>query len=417
MRSETRRLAHNTVLLYILAFSSQLLSIVTIPYQTRVVGPSWFGVVGMTVSVMGFVAIALDFGFLLSATRRVAEERDDRSALCGILTTVSVAKGILSICIGVVLAAVVLLVDSFREHAALFSLYFFAYAVNAFLPDYLYRGMENMRTITIRTVGVRVFFTVLVFVFLRTPEDVLVLPVLLLLGNALAVLFSFVDLRRRYGLWFQCSSISDVGATMRESLPFFVSRSAATAYQSLNAVLLGAMYPGQPSVGYFSAADKILNVAKSASSPVADSLFPYMVKHRNYRLCLKILVASVPLLLAIGVGAFVFAGELCAFLFGEAYYGTGVLLRCLLPALMVIFPTYIICFPVLVPMGLSKQANRSTLVGAGVQLVLLVLLFASGHFSAASLCVAASISEVSVFLYRLGVMVIHRDLMEVPQRS
>lgn len=413
MKSETSRLARNTAFLYLLAFSSQLLNVVTIPYQTRVLGPSWYGVVGMAVGVMGFVTIFLDFGFLLSATRRVAEEREDPSALRRILTAVTLAKGILAVVAGAILAIVVAAVDSFSEHALLFALYFAAYAVNAFLPDYLYRGIEDMKTITLRTVGVRVLFTVLVFVFLRSPADVLALPLLLLVGNALAVAYSFVDLRKRFGVSPCPVSWGDVRHTMVESFPFFASRSAATAYQSLNAVLLGALYPGQPSVGFFSAADKILNVAKSASSPVADSLFPYMVKSKNYRLCFKVLLASLPILLVVGATVLFFADDLCALLFGEEYRAAGILLRCLLPALLVIFPTYVVCFPILVPMGLSRQANRSTLVGAVVQIVLLLLLLASGWFNAMTLCVAASISEVTVFLYRVGTVLAHRDRLRL----
>ena len=82
-----------------------------------------------------------------------------------------------------------------------------------------------------------------------------------------------------------------------------------------------------------------------------------------------------------------------------------------MPAIVVIFPTYVLCFPMLVPMGLSSYANRSNVIGAIVQVVLVGGLFATGAFGAATLCIAASISEVSVFLYRFWAVWSHRKLM------
>ena len=87
------------------------------------------------------------------------------------------------------------------------------------------------------------------------------------------------------------------------------------------------------------------------------------------------------------------------------------LLRCLMPAITVIFPTYVLCFPMLVPMGLSSLANRSNVIGAVVQVVLVVVLVVTGTFSAPTLCLAASVSEVSVFLFRLWAVISNRHLL------
>lgn len=412
MRSDTKRLARNTILLYILVFSSQILNVITIPYQTRVLGPSVYGIVGFIVGLMGLVTIILDFGFLLSATKEVSENRDDVRILNKVLTSVSCVKLILLITVFFAIIPVGCLTEDSRRHMGLLLLYCSAYAVNAFLPDYVYRGLEDMKIVTLRTVGVRVFFTVLVFVFLKGPETVFVLPLLLLIGNMVAVAFSYLDLWRRYGVRFVRVGFVDIRDAMKDSAPFFFSRSAASAYQTLNVVILGAVLPGQVSVGFYSAAEKFLGLTRSASSPIADSLYPYMVRNKDYRLCVRILLASAPVLLILGIVLFLFADPICAFAFGEEYRGAGVLLRCLLPAILVIFPTYIVCFPILVPMGLSQQANRSSVLGAIIQLALLAALFASDAFSAVSLCIAASISEVAVFAYRLGTMLKHRERMK-----
>ena len=353
---------------------------------------------------MGFVVIVLDFGFLLSATKSVSEKRDDPAGLSELLTAVTFGKAVIASALLVLTLIACYMIPALGEHWELTAFYFIAYAAGSFLPDYMYRGLEDMKAITVRTVSVRVFCVGLTFAFLHGPEDVLVLPFLLFIGNAVAVWYSFFDLSRRCGIRLSTIGFQASRSAMKASFPFFASRFASTAYQSLNAVLLGTVFPGSPVVGFYTSADKFLSLAKTASSPIADSLFPYMTRNKNFALCKKLLLGLIPLLAIFGCLVFTFSSDLCSFVFGREYYEAGELLRCLLPAMLVIPPTYIICFPMLVPMGLSRYANLSTFVGAFIQLAAIVLLFVAGAFTAKNLCLAASLSEVSVFVYRVVVM-------------
>ena len=103
IKAQDKILFSNTVFLYILTFSSQFFSFLTVPYLTRVLGPSVYGKVGIAVAYMAYVQIILDFGFILSATQRVVENRDDNNKLGQILTAVTVVKVVLSIILTVVL--------------------------------------------------------------------------------------------------------------------------------------------------------------------------------------------------------------------------------------------------------------------------------------------------------------------------
>ena len=407
-----KKLAKNTIYLYALTFSSQLISLLTIPYQTRVLSPDIYGIVSLFIGVMVVVSLVINFGFLYSATEDVALSAADRGALCSIYSAVFCAKGLLALLLAVPIFAAAAFVDVIRSNASLFFLYYLSYVFGALLPDYLYRGLELMKAITIRTVAIRLFSAVLIFVFLKSPQDVLILPMSLLLGNSGALVACFQYDRKILDIKFCRISAQDIFKTLKRGLPFFVSRIASTVYQTGNVIVVGLLYPGQSQVGWYSASDKVLTVVKQVSAPVADSIYPYMIKKRDYRLSIKVMLAAVPLIL-LGCGLlFLYAEPVCAFAFGEDYAASGNVLRCLLPAMAVIFPTYIICFPVLVPMGLSKQANTSNVVGMVSQILLLVVLFIAGHLNVYTVCLSASASEVLVFLYRLGTMIRYRDRMK-----
>lgn len=410
---EKSSLIKNTVYLYLLTFSSQAISLLTVPYQTRVLSPETYGIIGYIVSLMTILSLIVNFGFLYSATQSVTKNHNNRRTLSAVYTDVFLIKVLL----GIISFPAFLLVGALSlktvNNIAVFVLYYLAYWAGALLPDYLYRGLEKMKTITLRTVCIRMFSAISILLLMKSEEDVVIMPLSLLICNIAALVFSFRYDRYGLGISFIKTNPGEIITTAKESLPFFVSRIASTVYQGLNAVVLGSVYPGQAAVGWYSAADKGLSVIKQVSSPVADSLYPYMIRTKDYKSAIRILlIAAIPITM-LCIFIWFEADQICALVFGESYGGTGDVLRCMIPAIAVIFPTYIVCFPILVPMGLSEYANKSNVVGLVVQVASLVLLFATAQFNVYTLTLAASLSESVVFLYRLSIMIKYRDRMKL----
>ena len=171
-------------------------------------------------------------------------------------------------------------------------------------------------------------------------------------------------------------------------------------------------FSGQKVVGYYTSADKIVSISKSVSSPIADSLYPYMLKNKNYTLIKKILLIYLGFAVLLAPIVFIFAEKISVILFGVGYESVGNIVRCLLPTLLVIFPTYIICFPVLNPLGLSNYANMSNIFGAVLQILLLLLLILFNQINIYTICISSSITETSVFVFRLVIWIKNRHLIK-----
>ena len=106
----------------------------------------------------------------------------------------------------------------------------------------------------------------------------------------------------------------------------------------------------------------------------------------------------------------IFAEPLCVFAFGKEYAGAGNVLRLLLPIAWVILPTYIIAFPVMSPLGLVKYANRSNIIGMFIQISGLIILKFVGVLNVYTICGLTSLTEVSVFVYRLLTVMLRKKL-------
>ncbi|MBC6315241.1 oligosaccharide flippase family protein [Listeria grandensis] len=400
--TKKKRLLHNTLFLYALTFSGYFFSLITVPYQTRILGPEFYGKVGFAIAMMTYFRLVIDFGFILSATADISQHRENKQEVAKIYTAVMRAKMLFTGLSFAVLVSICYFVPMFRQDMFLYLLTFASVAVSAFLPDFLYRGLETMKRITIRTVAIQGFFVVMIFLFLKTPQQYYFVPLFTLIGNAVALILAQRHVSQKLGIKFVRLDKGYLRETIRKSSPFFFSRIAATMYQVTNTFFLGLMYsPGSVKVGMYVASDRLVGTAKSAFSPIADSLYPYMVKNRDFRLLKKIIWMIMP---PVTIGCIVlgiYANEFMALFLGAAFYDAGSILRILLPIVAITPLVYMLGFPTLSPMGLAKHANASTIVSAIVQLIGLTVLFLTGMFTITTLCAITVVSQFTVLLYRV----------------
>lgn len=412
LSSKNGKFASNTIFLFVLTFSNYLFNFITFPYQTRILGPEIFGNIGFATSVMTYIQLILEFGFLLSATEDIAKNRDNKKEVSKIFSAVTCCKFIL---IFICLAALIVLctfVGRFKEDPLLFYLYFVAYAVFAFVPDYLYRGIENMKAITVRSVLIKMFSTIMIFIFMKEASQYYLVPVFTGIGNFVAVIFVLFHVHK-LGYGFVKVSVKDVFDTLKRSAYYFISRVASAVYTATNTMILGFVFgSGSALVGYYSTAEKGISVAKQAISPITDSLYPHMVKHRNFALVKKLLIIGMPVLF-VGCGVvMIIANPLCAFVFGEEYYQAGDYLRLLAPVVFFAYPGMMFGFPMLTPMGLAKHANRSVICGAVLQLSMIALIHFIWGITPEKICIVTCITEIFTCAYRAIVVFKNRHLMK-----
>lgn len=416
-RSSRGALVHNTLMLYLLTFSNYFLGLIVAPYETRVLGTEVYGLLGAATAVMVYFQLIIDFGFLLSGTQEVALHREDRTHLSVIFTAITGGKLLLTAVSGLVLMLICMLVPVWQDRLLFYMLCFAYTALNSLIPDYLYRGMEQMSAITVRTVCIKVFFTLGIILLVKKPEDVWLIPVINIVGNGAAAGYSFFDVSRRFGVRFCRIGLADMLECMKKSSVFFYSRIATTAYSAMNTVILDVISGSGATIAFYTSADKLISTGKSALSPISDSLYPYMVKNRDFRLVKKVLLILEPLIFAFCAVCFVWAEELCGLFFGADYAPAGQVLRAMLPVGVVILPSYIMGFPMMSAMGISKHANYSVIFGSAIHIVNLMVLWFTGNINMVTLGISVSVAETLILGYRIAVIWRNRHLLKKEDRQ
>lgn len=412
MKGKRGVLLKNTMMLYVLQFSTYFFSFIVVPYETRVLGPVIYGLVGAATAAMVYFQNVIDFGFILSGTADVAAHKEDRAYLSRLFTAVTLAKLMLALVCAAVLALLCQVIQVWGDHTGFYFLFFISIFLGSLMPDYLYRGLEQMEVITVRTVCIKAFFTAMIFVLLKDASQYFLIPVLNIIGNGVAFLFVYVHLKKKLDITFCPVGASAVGAVLKQSLPFFFSRVATTVYTATNTVVLNVISGTGAVTGYYTSADKLVTTAKSGMSPISDSMYPYMVKNHDFKLVKKVLTILMPIIILGCAVVFVIAEPLCIWFFGKEYGAVADVLRVLLPVVVVILPSYILGFPTLSPMGLAKHANYSTIFGSVFYLCAILALFATNQITMITLGALTSMTEILIFLYRLVVVLKYRDRMK-----
>ncbi len=417
LRSKKGVLLKNTVMLYIMQFSTYLLSFIVVPYETRVLGATYYGKLGVATAIMVYFQLVIDFGFLLSATEDVSRNREDRGKISKIFTSVTIDKLFLTAGSFVVLLILCQVLPAWREDRTFYLLFLAATAINSMIPDYLYRGLEQMTAITVRTVAIKAFFTVMIVLLLKQPEQYCIIPILNIIGNSAALLGVYLHLYRQMHIKFVKCSAREVWDNFRRSSTFFYSRIATSVYTASNTVILSVISAGTTTVGYYTLADKLVTTAKSGLSPISDSMYPYMTKNRDFKLVWRILKIFMPIIVAGCAVVAVFARPLCEIVFGAGYGDAAPVLRAMLPVVIVILPSYILGFPTLSAMGLSRYANYSVVFGSALHVINLLILYFSGNMNMVTLGALVSVTETSILLFRIAVIWKNRALMHVEQEE
>ena len=408
-------LLENTIMLYILQFSNMALGMLTQGYKMRVLGVELVGLLGAGQYAANFFLIFLDFGFLLSATAKVSARRDDKEELSRIFSSVFLAKVGLTVISVFVLGLLVLPRLSGTGEVLAYVFFFLSSVAITMLPDYMYRGLEQMSAITVRAVAIKLVATALIFLLVRKPGDFYLVPLCTAIGNSGALAFVYWHLFTKVGVRLRRVSFRDVWGEIKDSSQFLFSRMAASINSNLNGLLL-KRFVSDGATGLYTNADTVINAARNGMSPIADSLYPHMMKHRNFGIIKKAMLFIYPVILA-GCGVvFVFAEPLLTLWLGPEGADVVLPLRLMIPVAVFCFPNYVLGYPTLGAMGLAKYANISTAFGTVVYLLGAGACYLTVGIDLTALCLLSSLTEGSILLFRLAVIVKNRKLLK-PQAA
>ena len=333
---QTSGIAKNSAMLMAMNIAKMIFPLLTLPYLTRVLSKDCYGSVVYVKSVITYLQILVDFGFVLSATKDIVRARHDKAAQEKIIGDVLLARLWLS---GAALAVLVILTAALpilRARPLLALLSFLPVFLTLFLFDFLFRGLERMEAIAMRFVVMRGISTALTFVVIHSDADVLLIPLLDTLGSLVAVLM-VVPQFKQLGLRVRLSrDAAAAWAMLKDSAVYFASNVASTSFSALNTLLLGIILTTQE-VAYWGVCIQAVAAVQALYTPITDSLYPVMVRERKFSRIKKMVKLFLPLVLTGCIAAYFLADFGIMLIGGKGYAPAARIFRYLIPVLFFSF--------------------------------------------------------------------------------
>lgn len=392
------KVANNTIMLMIFNVAKILFPFITLPYLTRVLSTDTYGTVTYVKTVMTYMQLLVDFGFVLSATKDIVKVRENKEKLGYVIGDTMMARIILGI-VGFILIVILSLTLPILKANILYTiLSYLVVFMSIFLMDFLFRGIEKMHIITIRFIVMKIISTIFTFILIKNDGDALLIPILDIISSFIAVLLVFYEMKKMK-IKIHFSKIKNAIASIKDSFIYFLSNVASTSFNALSTIIMG-IYIGATEVAYWGVCMQIIGSIQACYTPISDGIYPEMIKNKNINLINKVIKIFFPIVVVGCILAFFLAEPGFMLLGGEAYLPAVPIFRILIPTLFFGFFAIIYGWPALGAIGKTKETTLSTIISIVVYIGLLFGLVVTNSFTLIHVAIVRSITEFILFATR-----------------
>jgi len=401
---DRKKLTENFISLSVLQGLNYILPLVTLPYLVRILGPEKYGLISFAQAFIVYFTVLTDYGFNLSATREISVNREDRQKVSEIFSSVIIIKIIIGIFSFVILVLILAFIPKFTGDWLIYIYSFGMVFYNVLFPVWLFQGMERMKYITILNMVARGIFTVCIFIFIKKESDYLYVPLINSAGYIIAGVLSLGVVFKNFGVKFTFPTTKSIKHQLKEGWHIFVSTISISLYTTSSTFILGLL-TNNTIVGYYSAAEKIINAVKRIITPISLTVYPYISKLASESKD-KALGFIRKLAKLVGIGSFVvsliifiLAAPIVDLILGSQYQQSIVVLRILAFLPFIVSLSNIFTIQGLYSFNLQRIVARFVVPIAVFHLFLLLILV--NFYYSTGAAIAVVITEILISLFSI----------------
>lgn len=378
--------------------------LVTTPYLSRVIGSAGNGVFTYTQSITNYFVLVAVLGMSNYGVRTIAEcadDRDQRSKTFWELWFQNVAVGVV-----VIAAYLVYAFGPGREYLQLWMLWGMWVLASVLDVTWLLWGMQEFRIPTIRNFCTRLASIALIFVLVRSANDVWGY-VFAISGAYLANALLVWPVVGRYVDWVR-PTWQGMRAHLVPNLTLFVPVIATSLYTIMDKVMLGSM-AGMEQTGLYDYAEKVSKMPLSVITALGAVVLPKMTTviaegrlDEGKQLVRTTMWFMLACALALAFGIAAVAPEFCLVFLGPEFGACTPLLRLLCVIVPLICATNVMGVQYLLPTKRDRLFTASVACGAVVNIVTNV--FAIPVVGALGASIATVAAEVAVLVFQAWVL-------------
>lgn len=387
---------------YLLQIAKYIVPFVTLPYLTRVLGADAYSVRVYVLSIMTILQSVIDFGFTNYGTLLIAKARLMQGNPSKYFSCIINSKVIIIVLSSVVLVLLILLIPTLSENELFVFFSFLGIVVNALLPDFVFQGFEKMSAITKRYVLAKIISTLLIFILVHNPSDLLLIPLCDMAGNLVGVVWALWHISKEFEIKYQRKCWKGLIIHLKKSFQYFSISFCSTMLNSLSIAVVGILNVSSVGLSVWSLSLTLINAAQSMYTPIINSLYPDSLMHKDYSIVRSLSLKALPFVLLVITLLIILSPMVVEILAGPEYMAGSYLLSATSPLILFSFYKALYGWPVLGASGHVKELGFATYLAAFITVILLVFGVLLQFCNLEYVIAVRIISEASSCIFVLG---------------
>lgn len=361
----------------ILTTANYIFPMLTFPYVTRVLGPTNIGICNFVDSIIHYFLLLSMLGIGVVGVREIAKANNDQEKLSQVFSSLVVINLITTAIALLILFICIQYVPIFQAYRDMMWIGALKILFNTLLIEWFFKGIENFKYITLRSIIVRTIYVASVFIFVRNKNDY---DVYYLLMSLMIVINAYFNISHsRNFVKFRISNISFI-PYLRPLLIMGFYGALTNLYTTFNTTYLG-LVASETEVGYYSTATKLFTILIALFTAFTGVMLPRMSsilgegKIDEFK---RLLSQSVSILFSFSIPlvlfTLIYAKEIVYIIAGDNFNGAVLPMQICLPLIIVIGYEQIIIIQGLMAMGKNKAVFINSIFGAIVGITMCILL-------------------------------------------
>lgn len=373
-----------------------ILPLVTTPYLSRVLGAEGIGIYSYTYSIVTYFILFGSLGVALYGQREIAYAQENVEARKKIFLEIIIFRFVV---ISIASIIYFLLFMKGEQYQIYYRILFLELIAAAFDISWFFQGMEEFKRTVTRNVLVRICSVTLVFLLVKTKEDL----------AKFTLIYSLADLIGNLSLWLYLPrylrGVKVKNINILQHIPqitlLFIPQIANQIYKILDTTMIGKIVEDKAELGFYEQGQKVIRLLLTIVTSLGVVMIPRMAstfatgdkeKVNNYmKMSFKF---TFFLAFPIMFGIVSISKEFVPIFFGEGYEKVALLINIISPIILLMGIANVLGTQYMIPTKKQKEYTISILIGIIFNFVLNYFLIIK--FAAIGASIATVLSQLIV---------------------
>ncbi len=305
-KNQQKLFASNSLYLYLSYFADYFLAIIFLPLIARAIGAVELGIVGIVQGYGLFIALFMEFGSPLVATREVSRLKNKQMDLLNFIGGIFSIKIALIPVVCFISLIFIVNVPILNKNWSYLIIVIVGSIAQGLSPLWYFLGKSNMKIISISKIVFRSLGFLVIFFYVQSSSDGWIVLGALCLSSIFISLFLIFALIREVGLFKIKFSKKTKEIFLKSNLSFIITI-IPILYQNLCVIILSiTVSPFQ--LGLYYGANRIYRAFNSLYGPLSQTFFPIIssIEQKEKKIALSATKKYILSLTVLGILLFLF---------------------------------------------------------------------------------------------------------------